>query len=125
VLRVTPASIVLADADGTKSVRADDFAAAASDPFCEREAEWLRHLEVSHVDVVALLARHLPADLRGGHVRPLGLDRFGLRLRVEAVDADHDVRLAFRRPVSTTDELAAELRQLVGCPFLAATGGGR
>jgi Domain of unknown function (DUF2470) len=121
MLRLEPASVVLADAEGTNPVGLEDFAAAAPDPFCAQEAGWLRHLELSHTDVVGLLARHLPESLRGGHIRPLGLDRYGLRLRVEALDADHDVRLAFSRPIGTSTELAAELRRLVGCPFLAAT----
>ena len=71
-------------------------------------------------DVVGQLARHLPEELQNGHVRPLGLDRFGLRLRVEAECDDHDVRIAFSQPVSTPAELAAELRRLMGCPFLAS-----
>jgi hypothetical protein len=121
MVRLSAASLVLADAEGTKAVAPEDFAAAAPDPFCGQEAGWLRHLELSHTDVVGLLARHLPDSLRGGHIRPLGLDRYGLRLRVEALDADHDVRLAFSRPIGTPAELASELRRLVGCPFLAAT----
>jgi hypothetical protein len=119
VLRLRPASLVLADAEGTASLKPEQFASAAPDPFCKQEDHWLRHLELSHRDVVGMLAEHLPDHLRGGHVRPLGLDRFGLRLRVEAHDADHDVRIAFSRPVATPAELATELRRLVGCPFLA------
>jgi hypothetical protein len=122
ILQLMPASLVLADSEGTQSLQPEEFTAASPDPFCNYEAEWLRHLELAHTDVVSLLGRHLPDELRGGHIRPLGLDRFGLRLRVEAIDADHDVRLAFSQPVSTTAELSAELRQLVGCPFLAQTG---
>ena len=121
MLQVIPAAMVLADAEGTKSLTPQEFTAATPDPFCLYEADWLRHLELAHTDVVALLGRHLPEHLHGGHVRPLGLDRFGLRLRVEARDADHDVRLAFERPVTSTAELAGELRRLVGCPFLAET----
>ncbi|TCO64534.1 DUF2470 domain-containing protein [Actinocrispum wychmicini] len=121
MLKVVPASLVLADAEGTKSLTLQEFTAATPDPFCAYEADWLRHLELAHTDVVGMLGRHLPSELRGGHIRPLGLDRFGLRLRVEASDADHDVRLAFEQPVSTTAELATELRRLVGCPFLAET----
>ncbi|WP_253769081.1 DUF2470 domain-containing protein [Goodfellowiella coeruleoviolacea] len=121
VLRLNPLSLVLADAEGTGSVPADEFANAAPDPFHQYEDEWLRHLELSHRDVVGLLARHLPEHLRGGHVRPLGLDRLGLRLRVEAADSDHDVRIAFSRAVTSAAELATELRKLVGCPFLAAS----
>ncbi len=82
------------------------------------EAEWLRHLESSHSDVVEQLAKHLPAELRDGRIRPLGLDRFGLRLRVELDTGDHDVRLAFSRSVNSPPQLAVELRRLVGCPFL-------
>ncbi|MQA07943.1 MAG: DUF2470 domain-containing protein [Pseudonocardiaceae bacterium] len=119
LLRLTPASIVLADAEGTHSLRPSTFTEAEPDPFCGHENEWLRHLELSHPDVVGLLAKHLPAPLRGGHIRPLGLDRFGFRLRVEMLGDDHDVRLAFSRTVRTQQELAVELRQLLGCPFLA------
>jgi hypothetical protein len=120
MVRLEPASMVLADGDGTHPVDLADFTAAEPDPFCGQEAGWLRHLELSHTDVVGLLVRHLPESLRGGHIRPLGLDRYGLRLRVEAV-VDHDVRLAFSHPIGTATELATELRRLVGCPFLAAT----
>jgi hypothetical protein len=70
-----------------------------------------------------MLTRLLPETLRGGNVRPLGLDRYGLRLRVEAAGGDHDVRLAFSGPVDTPQGLAIELRRMVGCPFLARTQG--
>lgn len=120
MLRLVPASLVLADAEGTCSLTPQEFAAATPDPFCLMEDDWLRHLELSHRDVVDLLARHIPEQLRGGHVRPLGLDRLGLRLRVEAADGDHDVRLAFSKSVTTPHELSLELRRLVGCPFMAS-----
>ncbi|QUG99510.1 DUF2470 domain-containing protein [Saccharopolyspora erythraea] len=119
VLRLESASMVLADAEGTASVQPEDFLAASPDPFCLMEDGWLRHLELSHRDVVGLLARHLPERLRGGHIRPLGLDKYGLRLRVESADGDHDVRLAFSRTVTNAEHLGIELRRLVGCPFLA------
>ncbi|GGM76147.1 hypothetical protein GCM10012275_53610 [Longimycelium tulufanense] len=118
LLGLHPVSLVLADAEGTSSLTVAEFAAARPDPFCKLEKSWLQHLELSHRDVVGLLARHLPEDLRGGHVRPLGIDRFGLRLRVEAESGDHDVRLAFSHPIADTRELSLELRRLVGCPFL-------
>lgn len=120
-LRLTPASLVLADSEGTDSLRPADFGAATPDPFCRSEDHWLRHLELAHRDVVGMLTRLLPEHLRGGHVRPLGLDRYGLRLRVELAYDDHDVRLAFAEPVDTPGALGAELRRMVGCPFLNAT----
>ncbi|SFJ58117.1 Protein of unknown function [Amycolatopsis sacchari] len=119
LLRLTPASIVLADAEGTHSLRPHMFSAASPDPFAHYETQWLRHLETEHADVVEQLARHVPEELRGGRIRPLGLDRFGLRLRVEADSGDHDVRLAFSRPVTDPAQLSGEIRRLLGCPFLA------
>lgn len=124
LLRLHPVSMVIADADGTHPVPPSVFAAATPDPFCHEEAGWLRHLELSHTEVVHTLRRHLPEQLQGGHLRPLGLDRYGLRLRVESIDGDHDVRLAFSRPIATLRELSEELRRLVGCPFLALQHGG-
>ncbi|GAB3438647.1 DUF2470 domain-containing protein [Actinophytocola sediminis] len=125
MLTMEPLSMVVADADGTHPVTPAEFAAAAPDPFCHEEAGWLRHLELSHTEVLHTMRRHLPEQLRGGHLRPLGLDRFGLRLRVEAIEGDHDVRLAFERPIGTATELSVELRRLVGCPFLASQSGGQ
>lgn len=117
-LSLEPVSMVLADGEGTCSLRPAEFGSATPDPFCRHEDHWLRHLELAHRDVVGMLTRLLPEQLRGGHVRPLGLDQFGLRLRVEMADADHDVRLAFSGPVRTPGELGVELRRMVGCPFL-------
>jgi hypothetical protein len=123
-LSLTPASLVLADGEGTSSLRPGQFGSGKPDPFCAYEDHWLRHLELAHRDVVGMLTHLLPEHLRGGHVRPLGLDRLGLRLRVEAPDADHDVRLAFSAPVDTPGALGTELRRLVGCPFLNAARSG-
>jgi hypothetical protein len=121
VLRLIPASLVLADSEGTSSLSPEEFGAATPDPFAAFEDNWLRHLDSAHRDVVGMLIRLLPDGLRGGNVRPLGLDRYGLRLRVEATEGDHDVRLAFSQPVDTPQSLALELRRMVGCPFLART----
>lgn len=117
LLRLTPASLVLADAEGTHSLRPHMFSAAPPDPFHDYEAQWLRHLESDHADVVEQLGRHVPAELRGGRIRPLGLDRYGLRLRVEADSGDHDVRLAFSRPVEGPQQLSGEIQRLLGCPY--------
>ncbi|WP_181783928.1 DUF2470 domain-containing protein, partial [Pseudonocardia pini] len=102
-----------------------DLAAAQPDPFCRIEDHWLSHLEDAHPEVFDALARHLPAPLRhtlGARVRPLGVDRCGLRLRVETTDGDHDVRLAWQEEARTADELRTQLGLLVGCPFRQVGG---
>ena len=91
---------------------------ATPDPFCAMESCWLQHMESSHRDVVERLATRLPTSLRRGRVRPLGLDRYGVQLRVEGADGDHDVRLPFAKPVDDVTGLSQAIRVLMGCPFL-------
>lgn len=117
--RLEPSYAVLADAEGTASLAPVDLAGAQPDPFCRLEDRWLAHLEQHHPEVFVSLARHLPAPLRataGAQVRPLGVDRCGLRLRVETAHGDHDVRLAWPRQAATVDDLRTQLTMLVGCP---------
>lgn len=123
LVRLDPGSAVLSDAEGTAALAPVELAAAAPDPFCRYEQRWLAHLEEAHPEVFTALGRHLPTSLRderGARIRPLGVDRWGMRLRVEAPARDHDVRLAWQREVTTVEELRVQLGLLVGCPFQGA-----
>jgi Protein of unknown function (DUF2470) len=111
-------SVVVTDATGAEAVDAGALLAARPDPFCAFESCWIRHLDTAHRDVVARLAARLPAQLRRGDVRPLGVDRYGVRLRVESADGDRDVRLPFRQPVDDVTGLGRAIRVLMGCPFV-------
>jgi hypothetical protein len=122
LVRLHPGTAVLSDAEGSAPLSPLDLAAARPDPFCRMERHWLGHLETAHPEVFRALARHLPPalrDLTGARIRPLGVDRCGLRLRVETPDRDHDVRLAWDGGAVTVDELRVQLGRLVGCPFRA------
>lgn len=111
------ASVVVADATGAESVDPAELLAARPDPFCLIESSLLWHLDTAHQDVVARLVSRLPGTLRSGRVRPLGIDRYGMRFRVERADGDRDVRLPFHKPVSDLAGLRQAIRLLVGCPF--------
>lgn len=111
-------SVVIADATGAESVELPALLAARPDSFCALESYWLQHIDEDHREVVDMLAARLPAPLRRGWIRPLGVDRYGLRLRVERADDDHDVRLPFGAPVSDVTGLSRAIRVLMGCPFL-------
>ncbi|HWF27591.1 MAG TPA: DUF2470 domain-containing protein [Mycobacterium sp.] len=118
LLRLEIASIVVTDATGAEAVSVADLLAARPDPFCEIESNVLWHLDNAHGDVVARLVSRLPAPLRRGHVRPLGLDRYGVRFRIEGNDGDHDIRLPFHKPVDDMIGLSQAIRVLMGCPFI-------
>ncbi|SIS21340.1 DUF2470 domain-containing protein [Williamsia sterculiae] len=123
MLRLQISTAVIATSSGAASVPADELTAVGPDPFWEFEAHWLSHLDNDHGDLVGQLARHLPENLRQGRLRPLGIDRYGIRLRVEGGDGDADVRLPFSRPVDDVAGLSRALRALVGCPFLNSLPG--
>lgn len=118
LLRLRLDAVVVADAGGAESVDVDELLATNPDPFWAMETDWLRHLEADHADLVDLLARRLPPALRRGRVRPLGIDRYGLRLRVESAEGDSDVRMPFAVPVDDAAALSRAIRLLVGCPFV-------
>jgi Protein of unknown function (DUF2470) len=118
LIRLEIDSVVVADSTGAESVGVAMLLDATPDPFCVLESCWLQHLESAHRDVVDRLAERLPIPLRRGRVRPLGLDRYGVQLRVESSDGDHDVRLPFANPVDDVTGLNQAIRVLMGCPFL-------
>ncbi|HLU57607.1 MAG TPA: DUF2470 domain-containing protein [Pseudonocardia sp.] len=120
LVRLDPGSAVLSDAEGTAALTPVDLAAAWPDPFCRYESHWLAHLEKSHPDVLDALVRHLPPalrELRDARLRPLGMDRFGLRLRLEAPGRDHDVRIAWPQQANSVEELRKQMQHLIGCPM--------
>lgn len=117
LLRLAIESVVVTDATGAEAVDVADLLAARPDPFCGVESTLLWHLDTAHSDVLARLVSRLPAPLRRGQVRPLGVDRYGMRFRVERADGDHDVRLPFHRPVTDMVGLSQAIRVLMGCPF--------
>jgi Protein of unknown function (DUF2470) len=115
--RLHPDFAVLSDAEGSAVLAPAELAAARPDPFCRVEHPVLAHLESHHPEALAALAEHLPAALRertDTRVRPLGMDRLGLRLRVETPFRDHDVRLPWDGRPTTMPEMWAELRRLTG-----------
>ena len=118
LLRLEIASVVVTDATGAEAVSVQDLLAARPDPFCSVESSLLWHLDNAHGGVVARLVSRLPAPLRRGQVRPLGLDRYGVRFRIEGNDGDHDIRLPFHKPVDDMTGLSRAIRVLMGCPFI-------
>ena len=118
LMRLEIASVVVTDAAGAEPVSVEDLLAAPPDPFCEIESTLLCHLATAHNDVVARLVSKLPAPLRRGQVRPLGLDRHGVRFRIEGNDGDHDIRLPFHKPVDDMTGLSQAIRALMGCLFV-------
>ncbi|MFI2475391.1 DUF2470 domain-containing protein [Nocardia xishanensis] len=118
LLRLVINSAVMADSTGAESVCVEELRLAEPDPFCALESAWLQHMDADHADVIAQLGRHLPPRLQTGAVHPLAIDRYGVTLRVEGHDGDHDFRLPFSAPADDVESLSRAVRTLAGCPFL-------
>ncbi|GLZ46521.1 hypothetical protein Acsp06_27060 [Actinomycetospora sp. NBRC 106375] len=119
LLRLEPAMVVLSDAEGTEALAPTAMAAAPPDPVATTGDAWLAHLAAAHAGTLSALVPRLPPHLRraGHRIAPLGVDRLGLRLRVEGDDparGDHDVRLPFAASLSCPGQLGAAVRALIG-----------
>lgn len=115
LVRLRLESAVITDFSGAESIDADTLRSTAPDPFWELEADWLRHLDSDHQDVLECLAHRMPGGgTPPGRVRPLTLDRYGLTLRVETFDGDYDIRLPFPEPVRNVAALGLAVRRLAG-----------
>ncbi|MFR9752716.1 DUF2470 domain-containing protein [Nocardia sp. 004] len=124
LLRLVISSAVVADSTGAESVHNDELRRALPDPFCGMESAWLQHMHADHADIMARLARHLPARLRHGIVYPLAIDRYGLTLRIEGPHSDHDFRLPFGAPADSIETLSRAVLILAGCPLRSGLRGG-
>jgi Protein of unknown function (DUF2470) len=114
LLRMDLAEVVLGETGEGHDVGLDDFLAARPDPLAGTETDMLRHLDRDHPEFVLVLRTLLPAGSAAPDdvVRPLGVDRFGFRLRVERTDGHHDLRVPFPRPLTCAGQLAAAVRRL-------------
>ncbi|RBY84779.1 DUF2470 domain-containing protein [Blastococcus sp. TF02A-26] len=115
LLRLDLAEVVLREGERCTEVGPADFAAARPDPLLAVETRMLTHVDRCHPEVLATLARLLPAGSVGAEdvVRPLGLDRYGYRLRIERPRGATDVRIAFPRPLTCAGQLHAATQRLL------------
>lgn len=117
MLRLEVGEGAVDDLWGAESVEPDDFADAAADPLVAHEAELLQHLHSAHSEQVrglcALLGdRKDVCGLRGRAV-PVGLDRFGLRVRfTDAEQHTFDARFDFPEPVRDVVDLRRAMHLL-------------
>ncbi len=112
LLRLDLAEVVLREGSACAEISPADFAAARPDPLAAVEERMLQHLDRDHPDVLAVLRSRVPAG-PGETVRPLGIDRFGYRLRIERPGGHRDVRVPFPRPLTCPGQLRAATSQLL------------
>ncbi|WP_051515886.1 hypothetical protein [Candidatus Blastococcus massiliensis] len=112
LLRLDVADVVLHESHAVDHVEPEDFVAAGPDPVTAAEADLL----TAEWDALARLRGRVQAWAgRRDDVRLLGLDRFGVRFRVECPRGGYDVRVAFPEPLTGRAEFARAVRGLLTC----------
>ena len=102
MLHLVPQSLRHVGGFGTMSwVSAEQFAAAELDPVAPFAESVITHMNEDHAEAVGLLA--------GGPAALVGVDRYGFDLRPSK---GSDQRVAFSQPVTTPDEVRAEMVRL-------------
>ncbi|MER6678731.1 DUF2470 domain-containing protein [Streptomyces sp. NPDC000983] len=106
---------VLEDGSGRVYVTLQELEAAEPDPVATCEAGMLTHLVDEHPELVPLLLRLVrPHPGRGvRRALPVGIDRYGLTLRLERSRSHDDVRLPFHKPVRDIDHVGAQIHALL------------
>lgn len=121
-LRLDPVRATLDTGNGAVGVGLDELVLAEADPLAGHEAGLLIHLTDDHPDAVARLARLVEARHLHGvrRVVPVGVDRYGLTLRLEHARAHADARLPFAVPLRVAAEFGDRIQGLLAaahaCP---------
>ncbi|MEV7213696.1 DUF2470 domain-containing protein [Kitasatospora cineracea] len=119
LLRLAPDHLALDDLWGSECcLDPDAVTAAAPDPVAAEEAGLLQHLAAAHADQLLLLGTGALAGRPDGppgrlhDVRPVALDRHGLRIRLLGDRGTLDARFDFHRPVTRPDDLPEAMHRL-------------
>lgn len=93
----------------------DAYRVADHDPLADLEQRWLPHLQAGHSATLRALAARACPDLPAAvRVHALGLDRYGLTLRLyAAAGRSSDVRLPFADPVRCGCGVRTALEELL------------
>jgi hypothetical protein len=115
LLRLDLAEVVLGEGGTPVEVSPLEFLAARPDPLAGVEAAHVCHLDRDHPELLVLLRSLIRPGAIGADdvLRPLGVDRFGFRLRIERPGGDQDVRVPFARPLTCPGQLGPAVAQLV------------
>lgn len=106
ILRITPEEVHLdwrCERPGGVPVpiAIGSYRTAFPDPLVGYESEWLPHVQSGHGEILERLARfELGCEDDALDVRALGLDRYGIVLRVTDAEGRFDMRLPFERAVT-------------------------
>jgi hypothetical protein len=112
LLRLDLAEVQLEEAGGTTDIDPDDFVAARPDAISGAEKE----LMAQQCEALMRLAGRVQRRVgRHDDVRLLGLDRFGVRYRVQSRHGCYDLRVPFAEPLDGAADFGTAVGRLLTC----------
>jgi hypothetical protein len=112
LLRLELGEVQLEEAGGTTDVEPDDFRAARPDAISRAESE----LMAQQCEPLMRLAGRVRRRVgRHDDVRLLGLDRFGIRYRVQSRHGCYDLRVPFAAPLTDAADFGSAVENLLIC----------
>jgi hypothetical protein len=112
LLRLELGEVQLEEAGGTADIEPDDFLAARPDAISRAENELMAEQCQPLMRLAARVRRRVG---RHDHIRLLGLDRFGVRYRVQSRHGCYDLRVPFAGPLDGPDQFGAAVDRLLTC----------
>jgi hypothetical protein len=112
LLRLELGEVLLEEAGGTTDVDPDDFRAARPDVISRAENELMAQQCGSLMRLAGRVQRRVG---RHDDVRLLGLDRFGIRYRVQSRHGCYDLRVPFDAPLERPADFGAAVDRLLTC----------
>jgi hypothetical protein len=112
LLRMELAEVQLEEAGGTSEVEPEDFLVARPDPVSRVETDLMGEQCDALIRLAARVQRRVG---RHDHVGLLGLDRFGVRYRVQSRNGCYDLRVPFAAPLDGPAAFGAAVERLLTC----------
>lgn len=90
-------------------VKSDDWHQATPDPLASHAKGILAHMNEDHSDTLVLYCRAFSRATDTSAATMTGVDRYGFEMSATTAAGPRPIRLAFTRPVTTSDEVRMEL----------------
>ena len=87
----------------------EDWRAAEPDPLATSAAGMVAHMNADHADALVLYCKAFSRATDIGSAKMTGVDRYGFEMSATTAEGLRPVRVAFATPVSTPEQVRAEL----------------
>lgn len=90
-------------------VQSDQWSVAEPDPLAASADGIIAHMNDDHADTMVLYCKTMSKAVDTTEAEMVGLDRYGFEMSATTGEGPRPIRLAFSKPVSTSEEVRKEM----------------